>query len=84
MDTDASPLKRRILSSSLAEQVYSSLQIEQRESSFSLFMTGTHKTKEEIQTTLFQFLEEIEKEGFQKKEIERKRAMQKNLANFIF
>ena len=71
MDTDASPLKRRILSSSLAEQVYSSLQIEQRESSFSLFMTGTHKTKEEIQTTLFQFLEEIEKEGFQKKEIER-------------
>lgn len=71
MSTDASPLKRKILSSSLAQQAYSSLQIEQREASFSLIMTGTKRSKEEIHKAIFQFLEEIERDGFQKKEIER-------------
>jgi Zn-dependent M16 (insulinase) family peptidase len=71
METDASPLKRKILKSSLAQQAYSSLQIEQREASYSLTLTGTKKAKEAIQSDLFQFLEEIQQEGFQNKEIQR-------------
>lgn len=71
METDASPLKRKILESKLSKRADSAVETEIVEAPYYLTLTGTHDTPQKIEATIREFLKEIAKTGFAQKEIDR-------------